>query len=207
VILNKLPYKGSFIYYIFIIFGLIGSLIIRLFPLSIRDFILDINFLVILVLLSTSYLGFVIFNYTIKIQNAYKLRSVFKSLLKLSDSELYQKYSISHSNLFIKYILFYLYILFISAITFFIIYTTYISIVNVLLFNVSLFDGNNSFLINYFIYFFIFILVLSFLLAILFLIKNKKKVKYDFNIRINSRFKFAIFAFIGTRLGVDFLAL
>jgi NADH-ubiquinone oxidoreductase chain 4 len=207
VILNKLPYKGSFIYYIFIIFGLIGSLIIRLFPLSIRDFILDINFLVILVLLSTSYLGFVIFNYTIKIQNAYKLRSVFKSLLKLSDSELYQKYSISHSNLFIKYILFYLYILFISAITFFIIYTTYISIVNVLLFNVSLFDGNNSFLINYFIYFFIFILILSFLLAILFLIKNKKKVKYDFNIRINSRFKFAIFAFIGTRLGVDFLAL
>jgi hypothetical protein len=34
-----------------------------------------------------------------------------------------------------------------------------------------------------------------------------EKVKYDFNIRINSRFKFAIFAFIGTRLGVDFLAL
>jgi hypothetical protein len=207
MILNKLPYRGNFIYYIFLIFGLVSSLSIRLFPLNIRDFILDINFLVILVILSTSYLGFMVFNYTIKIKNAYNLRSIFKSLQKLSDSELYQKYSISHSNLFIKYILFYLYILFISSITFFIIYTTYINIVNVVLFNVSLFDGSNSFLIVYFIYFFIFILVLSFLLAILFLIKNKKKVKYDFNIRINSRFKFAIFAYLGTRLGVDFLAL
>jgi len=213
LILNKLPYRGNIIYYIFLFFGLVSSLSIRLFPLNIWYFNLDIKILIILILLATTYLGFIFFNFTIKIKNVYNLRSFFKSLQKLSDSELDHKYSISHSNLFIKYILFYVYFIFLSFLTIFIIYTTYNNIVNIILVNVSLFDGNNSFFadgaaaINFFIYFFIFILLFSFLLAILFIIKNKKEIKYDFNVRINSRFKFVLFTFIATRLGVDFLAL
>lgn len=175
ITLNKLPLKGSLIYFLLLLIGIISSLIIRyshinIFILPFPEYINNS-----IRIFSILYTLFLFFNYLIITAHAFKLINFINF-----ESKFHNLNKVNSISIFIGYYLYYFYITFV---------TSYLVIINYL----SFLKININFInfINPNLYYYLFILFIIFIIACYFII-NKVNFIYDINKQLSFTGKFIL---------------
>jgi hypothetical protein len=170
ITLNKLPMKGSFIYFLLLLLGIISSIIIRYFYMNklILPFPEYINNCIILI--SILYSFFLFFNYLIITAHAFKLIDFFF---------IEQKKKLYNNNINMIFIGYYIYYLYITLVTSFVVTINYYSFLKLNILNIN---------------FYIFFILLIFNLACYFII-NIINFNYDINKKLEFIGKLCLFTF------------